>query len=153
MVIIKMIKTYFKLISLFLVTISMVTAYAIDNPDSPDLIADFHKRSIVHENAINNPTNTNRGYLIAYDDYRIFLDKELNKAYKLVMSKLPKAQKAELKKSQRNWIKYHDAEFEFIKNNWTKSNFGSSSSISRGAYRNSVIESRILQLLHYAKNY
>jgi len=148
-----MIKKHYKIISILLITISAATAYAIDNPDSPDLIGEFKSRTTIHEKAINNPKNTNRGYLIAYDDYRIFLDKELNKAYKLIMSKLPKEQKAELKKSQINWIKFRDAEFELIKNNWTKSNFGTSSAISRGEYRNNIIESRILQLLHYAKNY
>ena len=137
------------LISLFLSNI----ACGIDNPDAPDYLADFHARAKVHEQTVDNPKLNNREILIAYDDYRIFLDKELNEAYKLLRSKLPKAQQDELKKSQKNWIKFRDTEFEFIKNNWTRDNFGSSAGRSRGAYRCSIIESRVIQLLHYAKNY
>ncbi|MEJ2611661.1 MAG: lysozyme inhibitor LprI family protein [Candidatus Thiodiazotropha sp.] len=53
--------------------------------------------------------------MIAYDDYQIFLDKELNNAYGILMKHLPDAQKKELKQSQRNWIKFRDAEFRLIK--------------------------------------
>ena len=134
----------------YLVTIP---AFAIDNPDAPDYIGEFQARSKVHLDAINKPDNSNRAYLVAYDDYRIFLDKELNKAYRLLLSKLPKDRQAELKTSQRNWIKYRDAEFELIKNNWTRADFGSSAGISRGAYRCSVIKDRVIQLLHYVKSY
>ena len=51
----------------------MVAVHAIDNPDSSDFIAEFKSRSIVHEKVINNPKNTNCGYLMGYDD-RIFID-------------------------------------------------------------------------------
>jgi len=130
-----------------------IPTFAIDNPDAPDYIGEFQARSKVHLDAINKPDNSNRAYLVAYDDYRIFLDKEMNKAYRLLLTKLPKDRQVELKKSQRNWIKYRDAEFALIKNNWTRDNFGSSSGISRGAYRCSVIKDRVIQLLHYVKNY
>jgi uncharacterized protein YecT (DUF1311 family) len=39
-------------------------------------------------------------------------DKELNKNYKLVMSKLSKEGQEKLKQAQRNWIAYRDKELE-----------------------------------------
>ena len=127
--------------------------FAIDNPDAPDLIGEFETREQIFLKAINNPRNGSKDYLIAYDDYLKFLDDELNKAYHLFKSKLSTERQQELKNSQRNWIKFRDAEFELIKNTWTRQNFGSSAGISRGSYRSTVIKNRVLQLLHYAKNY
>jgi len=149
------IKTYRRLLGLFLSFASLLTTsvFAIDNPGAADLIGEFKSRARVHQQAIDKPDNNTRAYLIAYDKYQTFLDRELNIAYKLLIIKLPKAQQTELKKAQRNWIKFRDAEFELIKNNWTRKNFGSSAGISRGTYRCSIIENRVLQLLHYAKNY
>lgn len=145
---------YLWLQSLLLITISLLNpACAIDNPDAPDLIGELEQREKVYLESINNPSNSTRGYLIVYDDYQKFLDAELNKAYQLIKSKLPEPRQAELKKSQRQWIKYRDAEFELIKNNWTKQNFGSSAAISRGDYRCTLIKGRVLQLLNYAANY
>ncbi len=126
---------------------------AIDNPDATNFIEEFQSRAQTFKKDINNPNNSTQDYLIAYEQYQIFLDKELNMAYRLLKSKLPTPQVADLKKSQRNWIKFRDAEFELIKNNWTRKNFGSSAGISRGTYRCSLIENRVTQLLHYAKNY
>ena len=138
---------------LFVSGFVMTTVFALDNPDAPDLITEFEKREQNHLEIINNPNNTTRAYLIAYDDYLIFLDAELNNAYKLVKSKLPEDRQQELKKSQQIWIQFRDAEFELIKNTWTKESFGSSSAISRGSYRSSVVKNRVIQLLHYARNY
>lgn len=139
---------------LMLVIVSLFNpACAIDNPDAPDYIGELEQREQVFLAAINKPDNSSRDYLIAYDDYQIFLDKELNKAYQLIRSKLPEARQQELKNSQRQWIKYRDAEFELIKNNWTKQNFGSSAAISRGGYRCKIIKDRVLLLLQYALNY
>jgi len=128
-------------------------ACAIDNPDAVDYIGELEQREQVFLESINNSKNTTRDFLIAYDEYQIFLDKELNQAYQLIKSKLPEARQQELKISQRQWIKYRDAEFELIKNNWSRENFGSSSGISRGSYRCKIIKDRVLQLLHYAMNY
>lgn len=41
-------------------------------------------------------------------------DKELNKVYKNLMDNLNEADQAALKKSQRKWIEFRDAEFEFL---------------------------------------
>lgn len=128
-------------------------AHALDNPDAPDYVAQFNARSQVHEQAADDPKLTNPGIAAAYYNYELFLDKELNAAYQLLRSKLPKAQKEELKNSQRQWIKFRDAEFEFINHNWTRAHFGSSFILSRGGYRTSIIKNRVIRLLHYAMNY
>lgn len=139
---------------IFLVfSLAMHAAYALDNPDAPDLVGEFEAREQVLLKAVNNPDNGARANLIAYDDYLAFLDAELNNAYKLVQSKLSKDRQQELKKSQQNWILFRDAEFAWIKNNWTNQDFGSSAGLSRGSYRCSIVRDRVSQLLNYAKNY
>jgi len=141
------------IIGCLLSIVLVVEAYAIDNPDAPDLIGEFEKRSVIYLTAIDNPQNTTRGFLIAYDDYLIFLDDELNKASEIIKLKLPEARKSELIAAQQHWVKYRDAEFELIQNTWTRKDFGSSAGISRGDYRTSIVKERIIQLLHYAKNF
>lgn len=150
-----MTKSHYRLTGILLTLTSLFTtpAFALDNPDAPDLIGEFNSRAELSQQPINNPHNKTRDYLVAYNNYQTFLDKELNTAYKLLISKLSKERQAELKDSQRNWIKFRDAEFELIRNNWTRNNFGSSAGISRGAYRCTIIKNRVLQLLHYAINY
>lgn len=129
------------------------TSFAVDNPDAPDYIGAFKARSEPYIQAINKPDNSTRAYLKAYNSYQRYLDKELNTAYSQLMAKLTEDRKAELKTSQLRWLKYRDAEFDFINHNWTRSSFGSSFAISRGAYRCSIIEQRVMQLFHYLKNY
>lgn len=128
-------------------------AGALDNPDAPDLISEFQKRELIYLTAINNPQNSTRDFLVAYDDYLSFLNEELGRASEAIKSKLPESRQLELKTAQRHWTKYRDAEFELIKNTWTRQDFGSSSGVSRGDYRASIVKDRILQLLHYAKNF
>ncbi len=128
-------------------------AYSLDNPDVPDYIAQFTVRAQVYEQAGDESKLTHRGMLIAYNNYQLFLDEELNAAYQLLRSKLSRAQQDTLKKSQQQWFEFRDAEFEFINNNWTRASFGSSFVLSRGGYRTSIIKNRVIQLLHYVKNY
>jgi len=145
-----------KMLCVFIILAGMLSATtvpAIDNPDAPDLVAEFKARVKVAAQAVDDPQLGSRDILIAYDDYQILLDTELNKAYKLLRSKLSRAQQDELKQSQKNWIKFRDAEFELIRNNWTRDNFGSSAGRSRGAYRSSIVYGRVIQLLHYLQNY
>ena len=139
----------------FLIILSLVvsSACAIDNPDAPAFIKALQENEKPYLLAINNPGNGSRDYLIAYNKYEKFLDGEMNKAYQLVISKLPEQQQKELKEAQRNWLKFRDAEFELISNNWTRDNFGSSSGISRGDYRCTIVRNRVVQLFNYASNY
>lgn len=147
------IQTWPGLVLLFIGCCFTATALAIDNPDAPDLIGKFEAREKVYLAATNKPDNSNRAIIKAYNQYQTFLDKELNKAYQQLLTKLPEPRQVELKASQRNWLKYRDAEFSLIKNNWTRAGFGSSSGIARGSYRCSIIRDRVVQLLHYVKSY
>lgn len=141
------------LILSFILNLSPLLAYGLDNPNSPDLIGQFSEREKPFITNIEKPTNGTRDTIRAYHKYKLFLDKELNQAYSLLLTKLPLKHQEELKASQRHWIKFRDAEFELINSNWTRSNFGSSFVISRGGYSSAIIRNRFIQLLDYAKNY
>ena len=128
-------------------------SYAIDNPDAPQYVTAFDSSSKIYLDKIADPKNTNSTYAVAYKSYQEFLDSEINKAYKLLLQKLPEKQKLALKKSQLAWIKHRDAEFAFIEENWVPANFGSSVVISKGDYKCKIIHDRVVQLLQYAQNY
>jgi len=128
-------------------------AHSVDNPEASDLIAEFEKQEVIYLTQINNPDNSTRDFLIAYDDYLIFLKDELNKALEQLNLKLPENRRAELVIAQQHWVNYRDAEFELIKNTWTRKDFGSSAGISRGDYRTSIVKDRLMQLFHYIKNF
>lgn len=133
--------------------LTAMPSLAIDNPDAPDHIGEFRKRAQEYETLINQRAKTTQDTLEAYADYEKFLDKELNQAYKALSVKLGVDQLAKIKQSQRNWLRYRDSEFDFIAKNWTIKNFGSSSVLSRGDYRTSLIRDRVILLLSYLKNY
>jgi len=138
-----------------LLTASLIlnTACAIDNPDTHNLISQFKVSEQTYLNAINNPKNGTRDTIRAYHEYKIFLDKELNKIYRSLKSKLSSERQQELKTSQLHWIKFRDAEFKLINNNWDRASFGSSFAISRGEYSSNIIKNRLIQLFHYSANY
>lgn len=128
-------------------------ACALDNPDSKNFVAQFEENSRPYKQAIDNPGNGSRDYLIAYDNYLQFLDGELNKVYLRLKAHLSAERQKELAASQQNWLKFRDSEFLLIENNWTRDSFGSSSGISRGAFRCTLIEHRIRELLSYDASY
>ncbi|MEN0038189.1 MAG: lysozyme inhibitor LprI family protein [Cellvibrio sp.] len=127
--------------------------FAIDNPDAPDFIAEFEVREKPLIAAIEKPTNTTGDYAVFYASYLKFLDKELNTVYKTLRTKLPADKQKQLKASQVSWIKYRDLEFMFIDSTWNNKDFGTSSGISRGQYKASVVRDRVIQLMHYAKTF
>ena len=126
-------------------------SFAVDNPDAPDLVAQFETREKPFIAAIEKPSNTTADYSVAYANYLKFLDKELNTIYKTLRTKIPEEKQKQLKTSQINWIKYRDLEFTFIDNTWTHKNFGTSSAISRGQYKAGVVRSRVVQLMGYSR--
>ena len=130
-----------------------IAAHAIDNPDAPDYVGDFMQRAQRHELNIQQTTQTTQSYITAYAAYEKFLDQELNAAYAQLMTQLNDKAQQNLRASQRKWLKYRNAEFSFITQNWTRENFGSSSVISRGDYRTRLIKNRVVTLLQYLKNY
>lgn len=138
--------------ALTLILFSNLT-FSIDNPDALDLIAEFETREKSFTVAIEKPSNTTNDYSVAYSNYLKFLDKELNTVYKTLRTKLPEEKQKQLKASQVSWIKYRDLEFAFIDSNWTNKDYGTSSGISRGQYKASVVRNRVIQLMHYAKTF
>ncbi|PUA27745.1 MAG: hypothetical protein B0W54_14500 [Cellvibrio sp. 79] len=124
---------------------------AIDNPDAPDLVAQFETREKPFIIAIEKQNNTTSDYSVAFANYLKFLDKELNTIYKTLRAKLPEEKQKQLKASQLSWIKYRDLELSFIDNTWTNKDFGTASAISRGQYKAGVVRNRVIQLMHYTK--
>ena len=55
--------------------------------------------------------------------------------------------------SQKRWLSFRDAEFLFVSHNWIVENFGTSSALSIGVSRIKIIRDRVIELLHYLKNY
>ena len=139
--------------ALIILMLFSISAFAIDNPDAPDLVSEFETREKPLLAAIDNQNNNTRDYALSYKKYLEFLDQELNSVYKTLRTNLPQDNQKQLKSSQVKWLKYRDAEFAFIENTWTNKNFGSSSTISRGQYKASIVRTRVIQLMHYAKNF
>ncbi len=128
----------------------MRPAFAIDNPDTVDYIAQFTNKSQVYLNKIDDVTGY-RATLIAYDDYYEFLNVELEDNYQMLLEQLPKEQRKSLELSQKKWRVFQKNEAEFIQNQWAKVNYGSASSISRGSYKCEIVKARLIQILHYRK--
>lgn len=137
---------------LFLVGCS-ISAYAIDNPDAPDYVANFLERAKVYEDDIQQTPYTTQEYITVYARYEGFLSAELDSAYNQLMAKLDDDARRALSNSQKQWFRYRDQEFEFIARNWTHASFGSAAVISRGDYRTNIINNRIVQLLRYLQNF
>ncbi len=137
---------------LSILSLMPLAAFAIDNPDAPDLVGDFLARSAPYEEAAGR-AGGGREVVLAYHAYLTFLDEELNRAYRLLMSKLDRREQLALRNAQRGWLAFRDAEFQFIGGNWTRDRFGSSAVVSKGVYRCGLIRDPVIQLLYYAKNY
>ncbi|HDY7989514.1 TPA: lysozyme inhibitor LprI family protein [Vibrio vulnificus] len=140
-------------ILILLIIIYPRISYSIDNPDSPDYIANFTELSERYENKINNSKVNNVEILNAYNEYMLFLDEELNKSFLILKKKMTSENFLKLQQSQRQWILYRDMEFKLIESNWTRNNFGSSYRLSQFSYKSSVIKNRVIQLYYYANNY
>jgi uncharacterized protein YecT (DUF1311 family) len=128
-------------------------APAIDNPDGPDLLADFTARAEAYENRIGTSAGSTHEVAAAYGAYERFLDGELDQDYRALDAKLDPPARAALHQSQQRWLAFRDAEFKFIDRNWTQETFGTSAVLSRGAYRTSIVKERSIALLHYLQNY
>ncbi|MGR8929369.1 MAG: lysozyme inhibitor LprI family protein [Gammaproteobacteria bacterium] len=126
---------------------------AIDNPDAPDWLGDFEARSAQFEQRIQHDAKNQTEIIQLYAQYAEFLDASLNEAYGRLSANLGASEQVALKRSQRLWLQFRDAEFAFIDQNWTPANFGSSSALSRSAYRSQIVKNRVVQLLHYVINF
>ena len=142
-----------KIFIFILYILSGSASFAIDNPDAPDYVAQFEARMAPLYSYVNEEAVSAADYSLGYGKIYEALDIELNTAYTQLLSKLDGPQKKLLRESQRNWLKYRDAEFNFIISNWDQEKFGSSYTISIGEYRSTIVKNRILELLWYLKNY
>ena len=133
--------------------LSTSRAHSLDNPDAPDLVADFAVRTERYEANIDKHAGEVAGLASLYADYEKFLDQELNKDYAQLLNKMSDPGRQEFIHAQRNWVAFRDAEFSFIAANWTREQFGESYVLSRGQYRSSLIKERVLRILYYMRNY
>jgi len=127
-------------------------AHAVDNPDAPDEVAAFEQRAKPLEEYFLSQSRT-ADIDRAGTAYAKFLDKELNRAYQLLLKQLDPVAREQLKKSQRAWLAYYQVEAEFINTNWMPARFGNSYALSRQDYRNTLVKNRILTLLNYLRSY
>lgn len=141
-----MLMKYFRTLSLIFIGASQILGMvnALENMDSPDLINKFKENEKTYLKEIENPNNGTRDTIHAYHNYKI---------YNILKSKLSSERQKELEISQINWIKFRDAEFKLINNNWDRPSFGSSFAVSRGDYSSTIIKNRLMQLFHYSANY
>ena len=137
----------------FALWFASVGSFAIDNPDAPDLLAQFQSRAQPFEARIGDAAGSVGKTVAAYADYERFLNFELTHSYVALQRQLNLAERAALTQSQARWLAYRDAEFRFIDRNWNVSRFGTSATLSRNGYRSAVTKERTMTLLMYLKNY
>ena len=128
------------------------SAGAVDNPDVPDRVAAFERRAAPFEKQLAG-TDGGSAASSAGQSYGSFLDAELNQAYRALLSNLKGPAHAALAESQRRWLRFRDAEYDFIARHWTRERGGSSASLSVAQSRNALVKERVLQLLRYAAEY
>ena len=126
--------------------------WAIDNPDAPDLVAAFQSRAQPFEARLSEAAG-GPGLPPAARANAAFLEAELDQAYQQLLRQLGKPARATLLLSQRQWLRFRDAEGVFIDGNWVAQDFGSSAALSRADYRAGLVKQRVLSLLAYRQNY
>ena len=137
-----------KYLSILILMITQLSC-AVDNPEAPNYVAEFESRIKVYEDYISKTAATTLEFSTGCGDHYTALDTELNSAYKQLMLNLGEEEKQSLKASQRQWIKYRDAEFKFIEKAITRDKFGSSFILSAGSHRTTLLKSRVKELLWY----
>jgi uncharacterized protein YecT (DUF1311 family) len=75
-------------------------------------------------------------------------DKLLNKNYQALMKRLSKEEQTQLKASQREWIKFRDAEFDFNENFWGGFD-GTMYRVFSPSFRSDFVRGRAIQLGSY----
>ena len=128
------------------------SARAIDNPDASDRKTEFLTRAQPHEDRLA-AASGGPALAAASAAYAKFLDAELNQVYRELLTQLGAEAREALTLSQRQWLRFREAETRFVDRNWTPRNFGSSSVLSRAGYRTHLVKQRVLTLLAYLQNY
>ena len=75
-------------------------------------------------------------------------DMELNKFYKLLMNALNEEEREKLRHSQRQWLKYRDAEFEFLGLMYYNMQ-GTMYKVMNAGKRTDIVKQRALELQSY----
>lgn len=140
-------------VGILLIATIAVPSFAIDNPDVPDYLGEFAKKTESYEAKVSKSAGNSSLVLDESKNYEKFLDGELNDVYGKLIRKLKPENKKLLQISQKKWLLFRDEEFKFIGENWTIAQFGSSATLSLGQYRCSVIRERVKALLTYLVNY
>lgn len=125
---------------------------ALDNPNAPNLVGVFNARCERYESTIRSRVSS-EDIARAYGIYMRFLNQQLNQTYQHLLQQVAVPVRESLMGSERNWIRYRNAEDLFIETNWTPQTFGTSSIISRGDYRAAVVKQRVVLLMQYLRNY
>ncbi|MFD1907902.1 lysozyme inhibitor LprI family protein [Paenibacillus rhizoplanae] len=82
--------------------------------------------------------------------YTEYWDKELNQIYKMLLSKLDRESKEALMESQKEWLKYHTSESEFVEKTFIRNSYlGSQGLVSLGTVIRERIRERTMQLFEY----
>lgn len=145
-----------KRISVCLLTIisffSIHGCWALDNPDAPDYLAAIEGKEKPFLEQIENVEGY-RETLIAYNEYHVFLESEINSLNQQLNQKLPNSKKVLLINSQKQWIEFKESEFELIDEVWDRNLSGSSSAMVRGKYKAKILRARVLELIGYMKSF
>lgn len=142
----------FRAVLVLMMAFWSLTGYSLVNPDKPDPVKAFRSRAEPYQKHIHE-AETTKEFADAHAQYTQFLKKELQSAYKELISTLSNPERDTFKRSHEQWLEYRDTEFKFINKNWTLKQFGSSATLSRGSFRNRLLEDRVLTLLRYLQNY
>lgn len=133
-----------------LLSVFSICLLGVDNPDAPDLVGAFETRIQSLEKQ-NEQFTGGAAASSAYAKYETFLDGELNKVFSALIRSLSKTDQQKLKRAQRNWIQFRDAEFDFMRSKWTAATVGSSWTLHLGGGQTALIKKRILELLRYCE--
>lgn len=128
------------------------SAWAIDNPDAPDRIADFTQRAAPFEQRLGATDGGSRAAAEG-EAYARFLDAELNRTYQALLAQLDSGPRKALVESQRRWLAFRDAELVFMARQWTRERSGSSATLSLAGHRAALLRARVLSLLAYQAEY
>ena len=131
--------------------LALPPCWAIDNPDAPDLLAAFQAHAQPLE-ARRSETAGGPGQAAAARAYAAFLEAELNQAYQALLPQLARPARAALVLSQRQWLRFRDAEGAFIDGHWVAPDFGSSAALSRADHRAELVRQRVWSLLAYRQS-
>lgn len=125
-----------------------IAVHALDNPESPDRVAAFERRAAPFAQALDK-TDGGSASAQAGKRYADFLQVELQSAFEALRRHLHGPALQALLKSQRDWLKFNEAERSFIDRQWTTARQGSSAQLSVALCRVALLKQRTVQLLQY----